>query len=591
MAALRTDKLSRKRKAKKSSVKRSAIAFCGNSTEWNTEGVTYVGSIAEWLKSSPEGDWYAPDLQQHSQYLDALFASSGWLIRHFEAGHTVIAMNVYPWHDGDTLDKLKPIFRVINASYLLAGKSLDEWHSLTGASSATVTAQLLETIEALENVIHSAFDANLAMTIPSTAMEAWKRCIPTGETYSRQHADTEALARAAFFGGWNYSKDNEIHEHGVYFDANSLYAFVMRRYGVPGGRAIATRDYQTGDIGIYSVRVSGLYVGMINPVSVRVGFEVVHPVCEDEKDSFVTEMTSVDIETCRAWNITIAVISGFRFDTMIYPFGEFVDKCEKLRHSSERGTALNAMARVLQASLFGKFGAASVNKEVMITNADLSTSGFTRADCVVSINAPDTNVSDIARWVRDVPSKSGTIQPVWAAFITAHARAYVLGALAVAGAENLLYAATDSLVLTQDGADKLLASEYCQDLSEYGQFKIVHRFLKFRSFAQNRYAGSAVTADGEYYVFGASSGLPVMPDTDYNALYASWLEPAITTDEQALRAAKQVFSIDTKQALGYAREVAKEERIKAVQAKFKANRLNQAARIAAEQAKRKIDRW
>jgi len=536
--------VSRKRKQAPNKFKRASLAFLpAGAIEWSIEGITHAGGLSDWLESASGYEWYVTDLGNHAAALDSfLSAKSGAILRHFEAGNVVIAINAYLGIDSVPEGKTMASFRIINASYLLTGKTMNQWAEITGANEATITANLLHIIHSLDSTMLDNFGCGLQMTIPSTALEAWKRHIPKGEKYSRQHKDVESLSRAAFFGGWNYIRNTEIHKDGVYFDANSLYAFVMRKYGVPQGRAIATSDYQAGDIGVYNVKVTGLSVGMINPVSVRVGWEVFHPFCDEEQPVITTQMTSVDIELCRSYGITVDVVDGYSWDSMTFPFREFVDKCEILRNSAARGTPLNAMARVLQASLFGKFGASSDNKEIFITSHDLSSQGFERVSSLITYGEQDSGL-ELARWSRDSSSEAGTIQPAWAAFITAHARAYLLGALKVAGVESLLYAATDSLILTQDGASRLLSSDYCRDLAEYGQFKVVHNFLEFRALAHNRYAGSAVTADGEYYIFGASSGVPLMPDTDYNALYSEWLNPAVRTDEQALEVASRLFRV------------------------------------------------
>lgn len=585
MANFRTNSVSRKRNAKKSTIQKCAVHFHAEFTEWSIDGATHTGTRLDWLSIADGNDWYTTDLHIHAPHIDALLAGSGAIARHFEAGTTTIAILCFPFADGTPLDELKQSYRVINASYLLSGKTLEQWAEITTANAPTVTAQLLQIIASLDLTMMEHFGCSLAMTIPSTAIEAWKRCIPTGEKYNRQHKDVEALARAAFFGGWNFADVSRIHGDGVYFDANSLYAFIMRSKGVPSGRAIVASGYEAGDVGIYSVRISGLYEGMLNPVSCRVGFEVVHPFCEDEHDSFVTEMTSVDIELCKRLGIGVKVLSGYCFDGMCFPFGEFVDKCETLRNSSARGTPLNAMARVLQASLFGKFGASAVNKEIMITSRDLSEIGYSRIDGTITMNSPDQDTSGYSRWVKDVESTSGTIHPHWAAFITAHARAYLFDALLVAGQENLIYAATDSLILKPEGAQRLLSSDYCKDLSVYGQFKVVHRFLSFRAFASNRYAGEGVDSDGVPYYFGASSGLPLMPDTDYDKLYQSWLSPEIKTDEQALIVASRVFTIPRE-------AVDRALRLKAMQERARKNKATQTrTEMFGANPNRKIDKW
>lgn len=585
MASLRTNSVSRKRKARKSPLTRAAMDFLPSGVEWTLDGVTHLGTLEEWLKVAGSHEWYIPNLGTHAPRLDTFLSSQPQaILRHFEAGNIVIAINAYMNSENAPEQGTIATLRIINASYLLAGKPLEEWHAITGATNQTVTGALLHTIESLDQTMMDNFGCNLAMTIPSTAMEAWKRHIPRGDKYSRQHKDVESLARAAFFGGWNYLKDNDIHTDGVYFDANSLYAYVMRRYGVPAGRAIATSDYEAGDIGIYNVKVTNLIAGMINPVSVRVGFEIFHPYNDDENPVITTQMTSVDIELCRSYGITVDVIDGYSWDSMCNPFEEFVDKCETLRNGAERGTPINAMARVLQASLFGKFGASSENKEILITSQDLSTQGYSQVSSIITYGENVGGV-DLSRWVRDVSSTSGTIQPAWAAFITAHARSYLLTALKVAGVENLLYAATDSLILTKEGAERLLSSEYCANLSEYGQFKVVHNFLEFRALAHNRYAGSAVTADGEYYIFGASSGVPCLPDTDYNALYKEWLSPAVVSDAIALERAARLFRVPA--------HVAKREYdAQQFRAKMKAKRATQTrTEMFGANPNRKIDKW
>lgn len=583
MASYITDSISRKRQIKKLKVERRSVIF-GVEVTWCNGKEVSSGSIDSFLGSVEEGDWYTTDLHLHISSIDAYLSANGYVVRHLEAGMTPIAIIAYAESDLP-VSEMKPEFRIINASYLLAGKTLDAWAGITGASSADQSSRILEIMQSLDNTMLGSFGCPLSITIPATALEAWKRHIPKGEKYSRQHDDVESLARAAFFGGWNYLRDTSHHGGGVYFDANSMYAHVMRSYGVPAGRAIVASDYNAGDIGVYSVRVSGLYAGMLNPVSVRSGWEVIHPICEDEHDSFLAEMTSVDIELCTRLGIKIEFISGFSFDSMQHPFTEFIDRCEELRGKSASGTPVNALAKILQASLFGKLGASSENSEVLLTSRDLTEDGFIRVDGVCTIDNPDDTLSSIPRWIRKTQNTSGSIQPVWAAFITAHARAYLFDALLTAGAENLLYAATDSLILTPEGASRLLESGFCTNQTDYGQFKIVHRFIRFRSFAQNRYAGEGYDPDGVSYFFGASSGIPSHPDTDYNALYESWLSPDIITDQQALDVGSRVFTLPPE-------VVARNARLQARLAKQAETRATQTrSEMFGADPNRKIDKW
>jgi hypothetical protein len=89
--------------------------------------------------------------------------------------------------------------------------------------------------------------------------------------------------------------------------------------------------------------------------------------------------------------------------------------------------------------------------------------------------------------------------PVWAVFITAHARLRLLQAVYSSGVENVIYGDTDSITLKAGPHESNIESGL-----EYGQWKREKEWKEFRAIAPKVYSG--ILVDGKR--IGAAKGLP-----------------------------------------------------------------------------------
>ena len=403
--------------------------------------------------------------------------------------------------------------------------------------------------------VYDQFGVHLKYTAASTALSAWYRTIPTysvmekdkkgnevlkekSHIYSRLSESVEKFARLCYTGGFvHVGKDAmKNHKNAVYSDANSMYPFVMRLYGVPKGKPVKTCSYEDGDIGLYCGRVYGLSDDKVNCVLTVSDKALIAPHCLDG-EGFYTYLTSVDIENIYESGGYFEVDYGYRFKQMEFPFKEFIDRCEYLRMHHAK-TIKEEVAKLMQNSLYGKFGMKPDGREYLIDKSSkyefYYQEGYARSfevmgestdesDDSIEMNYDDfKQISEsldegLVRYVKSSPRSAPYMLPHWAAFVTSNARMHLHRMVRAGGYNETLYTDTDSVVLSEKGWNNALNTEFGKQYiwnpesglpKRYGDFKIEHFCDEFRSLGAKMYAYKE-TRNGDSVFGGASKGAPV----------------------------------------------------------------------------------
>lgn len=343
------------------------------------------------------------------------------------------------------------------------------------------------------------FGVSLGPTIASTAMRAWQESLADDEIYECQSDnDAERFYRSAYYGGLVFLTRNDtiLPAPGETvaartFDVSSCYPSVMVDYGVPFGRTVSTRKWQTDKMGIYHVRVRSPE-NLIVPILPRRDERGYMAWSRGEFETVVTNRELI-FAVNHGYEV-LEVIKGVVWEETIFPFNAVIEKCKELRKRF-KGEPDEFIAKKVQNSLYGKFGSRRERRQIFVPKDDEETIG------AIPLDSCDYF------WVKTDYSESMKCMPQWAVFITAHARLKLLQAIYAVGPEYVLYGDTDSITVIAGHEEGINIGE------EYGQFKPEKDWVEFRALAPKVYAGRIITKEGIKYK-GAAKGLPRKNLTD-----------------------------------------------------------------------------
>lgn len=322
-------------------------------------------------------------------------------------------------------------------------------------------------------------------TVAGTSLKSWQRHIGDEIYNCSKWGDEEIYVRQGYYGGLVFLTTDETQYDVETYDKNSSYPDSMCRYGVPYGRAFECRDFESGKMGIYKVRVkapSDIVIPIIPARNERGAMRW-------QRGEFDTVCTSSELIFAANQGYEIQKIyTGLAYEDRVFPFNEYINLCKFIR-TEFKGEALEIVAKLMQNSLYGKFGSRRERLKVLhaasIENADEI------LDCLP--------MDELGEWLTRIElDEEMRCMPHWAVFITAHSRLSLLQTAYSVGVENVIYGDTDSLTIKKGHADKI-------DVGlEYGQWKHEKSWREFRAIAPKVYAG--ILDSGKYK--GAAKGLP-----------------------------------------------------------------------------------
>lgn len=368
------------------------------------------------------------------------------------------------------------------------------------------TLALLNSVINFERRLLADFSINLRMTSASCAMQAWRTTIPYKTKYERLPEAIENFARQCYYGGYVYMGENARQKvnRAYHLDISSSYPAAMLDFGVPYGNPIEVTDYEPGDIGLYEVEILNADGLTIAPMRTKTG--VAWP-----RGSFKTFLTSIDLVNLDENKTDYKIISGYRFPSIIFPFNTFISSCREYRQLY-KGTGGETTAKLMQNSLYGKFGAKPEITKISYHKNDLGQFGF--IDEEIDFDFSETKkLDDYAN--RTIEKITATyLLPHWAAFITAAARLRLHRTIRTVEFKNFLYADTDSIVCNSQGYQNLLLRTPEILGSDYGQFQLEKIWDSFRVHAPKVYAGKKLNKMFNVEHTGRAKGVPKKHRTD-----------------------------------------------------------------------------
>lgn len=352
---------------------------------------------------------------------------------------------------------------------------------------------LLVGLPRLFDLIYEHFGVAAGATTAGTALKAWQHTLGKDEIYNASEwGPQEAFIRQAYYGGLVFLTNNVIQKDCETYDINSSYPSVMDDFGVPYGRIAYSDEYTSGLPGIYRCRVrapNNLIVPILPARNERGSMRWY----KGEFDTCVTNQEL--IFACNHGYEVLEIYEGICFEGMVFPFSDLIGKCKMLRKAF-KGTATEQVAKLMQNSLYGKFG--------------------TRRERLRMMNAKSMEEEDYLGakpydidglwYTKKEHDEEMRCLPQWAVFITAHARLKLLKTVYAIGPGNVIYGDTDSITVKK-GYEAVIDHG-----DNYGQWKLEKEWSHFHAIAPKVYSG--VLIDGTFK--GAAKGLPRKGITDKN---------------------------------------------------------------------------
>lgn len=337
---------------------------------------------------------------------------------------------------------------------------------------------LLRSIIQFDTLIFDTFDIHIKATTASTALAAWERSLAKGEFY-RPPTEYDDYIRTAYYGGLVFLTDTNVEREATTLDCNSSYAYQLMTQKFPIGNPIQTMKYRAGYLGIYTVTIKTPDELIVPCIPVRDDRGIVWP-----SGTFETTITSIDLEFALKQGYRLLTIhEGIFWEETAAPFEAFISKCRELRVKF-KALPLELVAKLMQNSLYGKFGAKRLRRKI-----------YSYLDEEEAIGCEPWGEYLIREEIDD----DMLALPQWAAFTTAYARRHLLDVVYSVGPSNVVYGDTDSVTLRK-GVSYPTGSDY-------GQWKLEKTWTSFRARAPKVYAGLKQT-DTVDEIAGAIKGIP-----------------------------------------------------------------------------------
>lgn len=221
---------------------------------------------------------------------------------------------------------------------------------------------------------------DLGITIASTSLKTFSRSFQKNPFYMCSKTVNDEL-RNAYFGGrteiFRMVAPELKDDYYYYYDINSLYPFVMKKYEYPISQPIVfnnpNKNIYMESNGITNARVvapNDLYIPVL-PSKIKLK--------QDNKLMFIVGSfegwwDNHLLRKARELGYTIDPIKSYTFKSD-FIFKEFVDKFYKIKQNSEKDTPMYLIAKLLMNSLYGKYGQRQIS-EMMIKDPDPDTTKY-----------------------------------------------------------------------------------------------------------------------------------------------------------------------------------------------------------------------
>jgi len=330
------------------------------------------------------------------------------------------------------------------------------------------------------------FDISPSLTIASTAVRAWEHTLNEGDKFYVLSNMEDKWMRKYYYGALTGLTTTKTQSNVETYDINSSYPSIMESFPMP-----TKWEWIAGvELGDWILEHDG-FVDCV----VRTPDDLVVPILPTRDDKghmiwrrgmFATSVTIPELRFALKHGyelLELRRVCIFRESKIV--FESVVQKCRTLRREY-RGTNIEQVAKLIQNSLYGKFGA--------------------RRERIVSVVVDDLDSLDadlfptVIPWLYlDVKEQRVRALPHWAAWITGHARLYLLETIYRIGPDKVIYYDTDSITVRRGTFPVDLI-----DPAAYGFWKREKEWERFTAIAPKVYHG--VLKSGEK--IGKVKGVP-----------------------------------------------------------------------------------
>lgn len=332
----------------------------------------------------------------------------------------------------------------------------------------------IEIVQKFASIQHEIYGCGIGWTAASSAMAAWRTTIPKGKKYYRLSKAQELFCREGYYGGFVYpGRDVHVHHDVISIDRNAAYAAVMRM-AYPVGRGRFTTIFEEGKLGMYEVRVHN--DGKFPCLPYKDHGSLMWP-----QGNFTTIVTSEEIEFARKIGIEVNIIEGLVWDTVEYPFLEFIDQCERIEFEEPDKKPVIKLNRN---GLYGKFGSKLFVNEACLSDELLE--GW-----IPSVNH-DTGLFNFKLWMQEKENNAPYILPHWAAFVTARQRLWLFETIHTVGVEYVYYCDTDSVKAHGPRVRECIEGGLIDMHPHYGGSKVDETYEWFQCLGSKVYHGQLI---------------------------------------------------------------------------------------------------
>ena len=380
---------------------------------------------------------------------------------------------------GFSLDKFLKSFSTVGEKHKLdfEKESFDVNNPEHVAYAEQDTRGLLDAMVNFDRAFYELYGVHLKGTISATALAAWEVTLKEDDRFKKLSDPQSDFARKAYFGGLVFITSGETHTDIVSLDVNSMYPHCMRMFGVPVGVPGFSKSFVTGKPGIYHA----IFTAPANLDFGCVGFRDKKGIAWP-RGTFESHAFDFEITRAQRWGYIVDIKSGLIFDSVEYPFNDFVDNCEKNR-AEHKGTPFEIVVKLAQNSVYGKFGTKTEGGECALFNdSDEIPDGW-----YPYIDEKTGGSVFPGLMKRDTERDTYYMLPHWAGYITAKARSELLDIVEAAGGAAI-YGDTDSVKMPRAVYEDLQKRGLISVGAGYGQLKVDEEYQHFRAIAPKVYA-------------------------------------------------------------------------------------------------------
>lgn len=321
------------------------------------------------------------------------------------------------------------------------------------------------------NDVVEVFKSPLGVTAGSTALKAFRTCIPEGHVYYRVNDEADEFIRKAYYGGW-VNPGRSVGEWGsiASVDVNGAYAWQMVSHLFPVGSPVGTYNYDNSKIGFYQCDCT-----VPNSVYDTLGF---NPIPRRDKEGlcwptghFETFISTPEIEYARSKGCIVNVICGYEFQRLEPVFDEFIKKCQVMEMADN--FKYKPTIKGIRNSGYGKFGSKTEHKTIRFSHTTL--------DGYEPLRNTETGQKIPGIYVGEENQEADYMMPAWAALITAYERLYIMQYAEKCyqyGAKNV-YCDTDSIKCDASIMYRMVDAKEFPIGNNYGEFKLEETCTSF----------------------------------------------------------------------------------------------------------------